>query len=177
MLRQLFRTNPEKRTARELYAGILGAARQPALYGPDGVADTVEGRFELVVLHAALVILVLRQSEDPAAGRLSQAVFDTMFDDFDAAMRELGVGDSALGKRIRFMAKGFYGRASTLDEAIAADDDSQLQAVLSRNIFASETVDPRAARLALYVNSAHRALTEQGAAALIAGAEPAFPDA
>ncbi len=178
MFRGLFSPKPEKRIAQELHRKVVEAARQPALYGEDGVSDTIDGRFELVVLHTALVVLVLQKSEDPQARAVSQALFDTMFDDFDAAMRELGVGDSAVGKKIRFMAEGFYGRAKALDEALSAQDDSQsLQRVLARNTLGVDEPDSRAERLSLYVNAAHAALQSQGADALIAGAEPDFPQA
>lgn len=182
MLRRLFAPKLEKQTARALHAAIVRAARQPSLYSEAGVPDTIEGRFELVVLHTALVILVLRsgartdETMSGQAGAVSQALFDVMFDDFDAAMRELGVGDSAVGKKIRFMAEGFYGRAAALEAALAAGDDSdELHSVLARNLLRSEATDPRADRLALYVNSAFAALQKQGAAALVSGAEPNFP--
>lgn len=178
MLRRLFAPKPEKRTAQALYRPIVQAARQPALYGDDGVADTLEGRFETVVLHAALVILVLQKADTDRARAVSQALFDTMFDDFDAAMRELGVGDSAVGKKIRFMAEGFYGRAQALAEALEADDDSrELQLMLGRNLLSVEAPDARADRLALYVNSAFSRLSEQGGEALAGGAMPDFPEA
>ena len=178
MLRRIFAPRLEKATARTLYDAIVRAARQPALYGNYGVPDTLDGRFELVVLHTALVIIQLKQAGSELAGAVSQALFDTMFDDFDAAMRELGVGDSGVGKRIRFMAEGFYGRAKGLDEVLRADDDSAaLQDFLSRNLLASAVVDARAERLAVYVNSARAALAEQGGDALAAGAAPAFPAA
>ncbi|WP_300542886.1 ubiquinol-cytochrome C chaperone family protein [Maricaulis sp.] len=176
MFHRLFAPKPEKRAARALHAAIVRAARQPALYGETGVDDTIEGRFELVVLHTALVVLVLQASGGERARSVSQALFDTMFDDFDAAMRELGVGDSAVGKKIRFMAEGFYGRTTALREALEADDDgAALRSVLARNTFGTETPDTRAERLALYVKSADAALSRQGAAALCGGAEPAFP--
>tara|TARA_Y100000052_G_scaffold26355_1_gene31120 strand:- start:315 stop:959 length:645 start_codon:yes stop_codon:yes gene_type:complete len=178
MFRGLFSPKPEKRTAQALHRKVVEAARQPALYGEDGVPDTIEGRFELVVLHTALVVLVLQKGEDPRGRAVSQALFDAMFDDFDAAMRELGVGDSAVGKKIRFMAEGFYGRAKALEEALEAQDDSAaLVEVLSRNTLAQEAPDARAERLSLYVNSAFKSLTSQGADALIAGEAPAFPQA
>lgn len=178
MLRRIFAPRPEKATARTLYDAIVRAARQPDLYGDKGVPDTLDGRFELVVLHTALVIIELKNAGDELAGAVSQSLFDTMFDDFDAAMRELGVGDSGVGKKIRFMAEGFYGRAKGLDEVMRADDDSAgLQDFLSRNVLASDSVDARAERLAVYVNSAHAALAAQGGDALAAGAPPAFPAA
>ncbi|RKR02876.1 ubiquinol-cytochrome C chaperone family protein [Maricaulis maris] len=175
MLNRLFSRKPEKRRAEALYRDVVTAARAPHLYAGLGVPDTVEGRFEMIILHCAVVVLTLKPVDsDPARG-LSQALFDTMFDDFDAAMREMGVGDSGVGKKIRFMAQGFYGRAEALRDAIDSPDPGQLQAVLARNVFNAGPDDPRAPALALYVNSAVEALNGQGGQALLDGAAPDFP--
>jgi len=175
MLNRLFGRKPEKLRAEALYRDVVTAARTPDFYARLGVPDTVEGRFEMIILHCALVVLALKTQDGDESARLSQALFDTMFDDFDAAMREMGVGDSGVGKKIRFMAEGFYGRAEALREAASQDQADELQAVLSRNVFSAEADDARAPALALYVNSALEALRAQGGAALIAGASPAFP--
>ena len=135
----------------------------------------MEGRFELIMLHTALLIIVMRRADDDTAAAVSQATFDAMFDDFDAAMREMGVGDSGIGKKIRFMAEGFYGRAKNLDDALASDDAKELQAFIARNLLRSETDDPRVDRLALYVSSAVSALQQQGPDELVQGAKPGFP--
>lgn len=175
MLNRLFGRKPEKLRAEALYRDVVAAARRPGFYARLGVPDTVEGRFEMIILHCALVVLTLKSEEGEDPTRLSQALFDTMFDDFDAAMREMGVGDSGVGKKIRFMAEGFYGRAEALREAARHDQPDELQAVLARNVFNAEPDDPRAPALALYVNSAFQALQAQGGAALIGGLSPAFP--
>ncbi|WP_291844590.1 ubiquinol-cytochrome C chaperone family protein [Maricaulis sp.] len=175
MLNRLFGRKPEKRRAEALYRDVVSAARAPHLYAELGVPDTVEGRFEMIILHCALVVLTLKPVDSDAARSLSQALFDTMFDDFDAGMREMGVGDSGVGKKIRFMAEGFYGRAEALRDAIDSPDPEQLQAVLSRNAFNAAADDPRAPSLALYVNSAVAGLNGQGGSALLDGAVPAFP--
>ncbi len=175
MLNRLFGRKPEKLRAEALYRDVVTAARRPDFYARLGVPDTVEGRFEMIILHCALVVLALKSEEGEASARLSQALFDTMFDDFDAAMREMGVGDSGVGKKIRFMAEGFYGRAEALREAARHDQPDELQAVLARNVFSSDPDDPRAPALALYVNSALQGLRVQGGAALTGGASPTFP--
>lgn len=173
MLFGLFKKSPEKLRARELYEGVLDAARQPGLYGEGRVPDTLEGRFELVVLHTSLVIRVLQASDDVGHQALSQALFDAMFDDFDAAMREMGVGDSGVGKKIRFMAEGFYGRASAYDEALKDDDFAVLDAAIARNIFASEAPNAASGELSAYVRASAEKLDAQGALTL---AETGAPD-
>ena len=177
MWNRLFGRKPEKRRAEALYRDVVTAARAPHLYADLGVPDTVEGRFEMIILHCALVVLTLKPVDSKPARALSQALFDTMFDDFDAAMREMGVGDSGVGKKIRFMAEGFYGRAEALRDAIDSAGPGQLQTVLARNVFNGHADDPRAPGLALYVNAAHAALTGQGGQRLIAGDAPVFPAA
>ncbi|MHA6288518.1 ubiquinol-cytochrome C chaperone family protein [Maricaulis sp. CAU 1757] len=177
MWRKLFTSEPEKRVARGLHDAVVAAARQPRLYSEHGVADTVEGRFELVILHAALVTLVLREAKDDAvAGKVSQHLFDIMFDDFDAAMRELGVGDSGVGKKIRFMAEGFYGRAQTLGVALAEDEDATLNEAIARNLLSSDSDDARVAGLADYVRRSHALLVAQGGRTLARGASPHFAE-
>lgn len=170
-----FRPRPEKAIGKALHACIVQAARQPGLYGETAVSDTLEGRLELIMLHAALTIRVLRRDGGEAGRGVSQIVFDTMFEDFDIAMRELGLGDSGVGKKIRFMAEGFYGRAQSYDSALDASEAGALELALSRNLLASEDSDPRAIALAGYVRAALAALEATGGAAMAQGELPSFP--
>jgi cytochrome b pre-mRNA-processing protein 3 len=176
MLDRLFGKPREKTAAITLYQAIVTAARQPFLYREHGVPDTVEGRLELVMLHTSLVIDVLRRDEEDAgAMAVSQALFDAMFDDFDAAMREMGVGDSGIGKKIRFMAEGFYGRSQSYLTSLAQADNAALERVLARNLLGVESDESRAGPLAAYVRGVKTALEAHGSAALTAGECPEFP--
>lgn len=175
MWRNWFKPRPEKAIGKALYAAIVQAARQASLYGEDGVPDTLEGRLELILLHAALTIRSLRRDGGEPGRAVSQIVFDTMFEDFDIAMRELGLGDSGVGKKIRFMAEGFYGRAQSYASALDEADPTVLELVLSRNLLASEARDPRAAALASHVRLVVAALDATGGAALAQGELPDFP--
>lgn len=175
MWRNWFKPRPEKTIGKALYAEIVQAARQPVLYGENAVQDTLEGRLELILLHAALVIRSLRAEGSEPARAVSQVVFDTMFEDFDIAMRELGLGDSGVGKKIRFMAEGFYGRAQSYAVAIEEDGVEALELAISRNLLASETADPRAAGLAVHVHAVVAALDATGGAAMAQGELPHFP--
>jgi cytochrome b pre-mRNA-processing protein 3 len=147
------RTPPPAET---VYARVVEAARAPALYRRLGVPDTLDGRFEMLVLHAVLFFRRLR-SEDEAARRLGQAVFEAMFRDMDASLRELGVGDLTVPKRIKGMIQAFYGRGAAYDAAL---DDA-----LSRNIWEGEG-GASAKRLAAYVGAAEAGLRAQSRAAL-----------
>ena len=174
MWRNWFKPKPEKAIGETLYAAIVQAARQPELYGEAAVPDTLEGRLELILLHASLVIRTLRLGGSEQGRAVSQVVFDTMFEDFDIAMRELGLGDSGVGKKIRFMAEGFYGRAQSYAEALESTDPAILEAAVSRNLLASEAPDPRAAGLAGYVRRTAAVLDSQGEDSLLQGGMPDF---
>jgi len=155
-----------------LYGAIVAQARAPGLYARLAVPDTVAGRFEMVVLHAALVLRRLR-GEDDEARAVGQAVFDLFCADMDRSLRELGVGDLGVPKRMRKMAEAFYGRSAVYDEAIVADDPGALGAALRRNVFAGG--EGPAAELASYVMAAVAALAAAPRAIILAGKLP-FPD-
>lgn len=117
-----------------LYATAVAAAREPLLYRSIGVADTVDGRFDLVCLHAVLLVRRLQREAEPGPV-LAQAVFDAMFSDMDVSLREMGVGDLSVGRRVRAMWEAFNGRAHAYDAALAASDAAGLEAALVRNVW------------------------------------------
>ena len=158
------RRRPRSR-ARDLYFAVVARARDPALYRAFGVPDTIDGRFEMIVLHAILVFRRLR--DDPAGAELSDGLFETMTDDFDRSLREMGLGDVRVGKRVRQMARGFYGRAQAYDRGLAAAEP--LEEAVRRNVFG--TVAPTAeqvAAMADYVRRAAAALDRAALADLLA---------
>jgi cytochrome b pre-mRNA-processing protein 3 len=155
--------------AYELYDRIVAQARHPVFYATLGVPDTVDGRFELVALHAVLLFERLA-AEGPDAGELAQLVFDRMFDDFDRALREMGTGDLSVGKEVKRMAKAFYGRAAAYRGGLAGGD-AALADALHRNLYG--TSEPGAEDLrtmAAYVRAVARRLADWPLDALRAGA-------
>jgi cytochrome b pre-mRNA-processing protein 3 len=110
-LKGLRRANRHERAGFALYGVAVAAARERYLYEALGVPDTLDGRFDLISLYAFLLIHRLRGLPDPGAA-LAQAVFDAMFSDMDMNLRELGVGDLSVGKRVRAMWEAFHGRAN-----------------------------------------------------------------
>ena len=96
--------------------------------------DTLDGRFDLVALHAFLLIHRLQDAADPGPA-LAQAVFDAMFSDMDNNLREIGVSDLSVGKRMRAMWEAFHGRAKVYASAIEAADHAALEAALARNVW------------------------------------------
>lgn len=120
-----------------LYEEIVGQARRPEFYLVCGVPDTVQGRFEMIALHMFLVLHRLKREGQPAMA-LAQDLFDLMFQDMDRNLRELGTGDLAVGKRIKTLAMGLYGRIAAyergLGEGGGTGPDSLGQAIV-RNVF------------------------------------------
>jgi cytochrome b pre-mRNA-processing protein 3 len=143
-----------------LYGAIVAQARSPAFYRAYRVPDTREGRFELVVLHTALVIR--RLGETDAGRKLGQALFDRFCTDMDQNLREMGVGDLAVPRQMQKVGEAYYGRAAAYDSGLASGRRDHLVAALAKNIF-STTVDPPsgARHLAAYVAEAAAILAAQ----------------
>jgi cytochrome b pre-mRNA-processing protein 3 len=175
-----FRHRSQNRTIRALYGAVVAQARVAAFYADFGVPDTIEGRFDLIVLH--LVLLLRRLGSDSDLGRrlgqnlgqnLGQDLFDEFCRDLDANLREMGVGDLAVPKRMQGFAEAFYGRQAAYLEAIAAADREAFENALSRNIFTGN-VEDGAARLTRYAYAAMSEMAGQADDALLRG-EVAFP--
>lgn len=131
--RLLGRKRWEADKAKSLYAACVQQARNAAFFQA-GVIDSQDGRFDMITLHVVLVIRRLR-AEGEAGQSLSQALFDHMFDDLDAALREMGVGDTQVGKKIRAMGEAFYGRAQAYEAALASSEEGdELPAAIARNV-------------------------------------------
>ena len=133
---------PYESTAFTLYGSIVAQARQPYFYSDLNVKDTLEGRYEMIIIHAFLLFHRLK-GESGKAAELGQVVFDTMFRDFDQSLREMGVGDMGVGPRIKKMAASFYGRAGAYDKALEAGDNDELGQVIARNVFNKTEPDNR----------------------------------
>jgi cytochrome b pre-mRNA-processing protein 3 len=174
-LRAPWRRNRHERTGFLLYGQAVAAARAPLLYTGLGVPDTLHGRFDLIGLHAFLLIRRLRHLPPPGPD-LAQAVFDAMFSDMDVNLRELGVGDLSVGKRVRTMWEAFHGRARAYDAAIDAGDLGALEQALIRNVWRGEAA-PGAAALARLAVAQARHLEAQDLASFIAARAHFLPAA
>ncbi|MDP7625918.1 MAG: ubiquinol-cytochrome C chaperone family protein, partial [Rhodospirillales bacterium] len=117
-----------------LYNQIVAQARIAEFYTIHGVADTVNGRFDLVALHAYIVMRRLKNIGEEG-GQVSQDLFDIMFADMDRNMREMGVGDLRVGKKVKALAKSFYGRIKAYDDGIVEFEDAMLTESLKRNLY------------------------------------------
>jgi cytochrome b pre-mRNA-processing protein 3 len=136
-LLSLIRRGRYDRVGFELYGAAVAAARDPFLYTALHVPDTLDGRFDMIGLYAFL--LIQRLKREPAPGpALAQAVFDAMFSDMDVNLREMGVGDLSVGRKVRVMWEAFHGRAAAYAAAMTAGDMPALDAALVRNVWRGE---------------------------------------
>ena len=154
--------------AYRLYGRIVEQARRPAFYAECGVPDTIDGRFDMIVLHAVLVLRRLRR-EGEEGRALGQETFDAMMDDMDRSLREMGVGDLGVGRRVKAMARAFYGRAEAYEAALAAGGGA-LDDAVRRNLFGTVAPPPDAiSSIAAYVRLEAAALDSQAGGDLLAG--------
>lgn len=175
MILRRFRPRSQDRNIGDLYGAIVAQARRPGFYRDYGVPDTVPGRFDLIVLHLVLVLERLDRGSGQQIGqRTGQELFDVFCRDLDANLREMGVGDLAVPRRMREFGEAFYGRQAAYREAFAAADGRELEKALARNIFADAGSERDAARLAAYVRAALRELGSQEDRTLLRG-EVVFP--
>ena len=170
----LFRRRPHERAAYSLYTDAVRAARRPWFYTQLGVPDTLDGRFDLVGLHVFL--LVDRLHREAAVGKaLAQAVFDAMFADMDFNLREMGVGDMTVGKKVKQMMTAFHGRSAAYAAAFEAGDDAGLVQALARNVWRGEAPEGAAEALAGLIRRERERLESVPVSALVEGA-PQFAD-
>jgi cytochrome b pre-mRNA-processing protein 3 len=136
-----------------LYEEIVAAARQPLFYAAYNVPDTPLGRFEMLSLHMFLVLHRLR-AEEGAAKEVAQELTDGFFLDVDHSLRELGIGDHGIPRRVKKLGRMFYGRAAAYGAALEENDRAALAASLHRNVRPETDSWPEAERLADYALAA-----------------------
>jgi cytochrome b pre-mRNA-processing protein 3 len=158
-------SGPDRREviARRLYAALTAQARQSQFYLSYGVPDTIDGRFEMVALHAFLLFRRLK-GHGEKAGAVAQSVYDVMFGDFDASVREMGAQDLGVGRRIKFMTEAMNGRFQAYEAGLAHVQShgvgTELELALKRNLYGTiEPVDEYPKRMADYLKRADAELT------------------
>lgn len=176
-LDRLFGRTGSRAAAEALYDTAVAQARSVTFYRDFGVPDTVDGRFDMLVLHVFMILHRLKR-EGEVGRRTGQALFDRMFDDMDRSLREMGVGDLSVGKHVKRMGEAFYGRVKSYDaavEASSADGGAELADAIARNVFgvdgegAARPSDAVLGALASYVLASIRALDGEPAADLLDG--------
>lgn len=172
-----FKTRMTRTAADRLYAALVAQARAPVFYEELGVPDTMEGRYELVVLHLFLVMERLRDA-GPEADTLARGTLERFVEDMDDCMREIGVGDMTVPKKVKKAAAGFYERSGQLRPLLAGDEDGPLAAHLASVLIGDTAADaagdepvtdPRALALAQYVRAAVGNLARTSVASLAGG--------
>ena len=126
-----------RRTAHQLYGSIVTQARSKEFYTRFGVQDSVEGRFELITLHHFIVLNVLKKHGEQGQ-ELASGLIDRYFEDIDDNLREMGIGDTSVPKKMHKFADAFYGRITAYEKAVSNNDHPALSAAIARNVFNSE---------------------------------------
>lgn len=150
-----------------VYSAIVAQSRHPAFYTDWSVPDTVTGRFDMICLHMCLVFRRLRTSSG-GSPQFAQDLFDLFFRDMDRSLREMGVGDLSVPKRIQKMGGIFYGVLEKTSEALDAGDREALADVIDRNVFDGGNRGT-AARMADYMMAQAARLEKQDAAGIESG--------
>ncbi len=169
LLAKLFRrSNAHEDAAVRLYATLVEKARDPAFYSRLAVPDTVNGRYDMVVVHAMLVLRRLR-GEGQDAEKTGRALLELLFQDMDQSLREMGVGDMGIARHIKKMGKAMFGRAEAYEAGLDGDE-STLAAALKDNVYRqSQPTADQLAIMALYMRRASEHLSTQGAPDIVAG--------
>lgn len=165
---RLFRPRPARAAGEALYADLVAQARRPELYRDFGVPDRIDARFELYVLHLSLLLTRLRGAGE-AAAETSQALFDAFVDALDDSLRELGVGDLSVAKKMRKLGEAVYGRTVGYQTALLAEDRTALSGLIARAVLAEDEPGEQSGRLADYALSRHTALAAAPIEAFLKG--------
>jgi cytochrome b pre-mRNA-processing protein 3 len=153
MIFSLFgRKKRNQRVVERQYEAITRAARRPVFYAAMDVPDSVMGRFEMISAHLVLYLRASNSAGETTA-RIAQEIVDAFFEDIDHSIRELGVGDTSVPKRMKRLGRMFYGRAKSYEDAILVGDEAALALALGRNIHpeAEEAGRPSMRALAHYM--------------------------
>ena len=168
LLQRLFAASPGRDGGRALYAAAVAQARRADFYRALDVADSVEGRFELYSLHVALLLIRLK-GQGQIAAQTAQHLFDAYVLSLDDALRDMGVADVKVGRKMKSLGQAFYGRLKAYEGAIEAlPDVADLEGLLSRTAFEGRAAN-RASDLAGYVVRASGALKDQALDGLLDG--------
>lgn len=168
-VKKIFSPAPFTHEAHEAYGKLVAQARLPWFYESQGVPDTVDGRFDLVVLHMFLLAHRLQQDVSDKTSEFIRVLSEVFFADMDRSLREMGSSDTGTGKRVKAMAQAFYGRLQTYEKNIT--NAHALKESLRRNLF-REHESAAAAQLealANYVERNRQHLIQQPVEAILGG--------
>ena len=174
MFKWLYTRRQRQGLASDVYNDLVAYARSPAFYLSFGVPDSMLGRFEMICLHAFLLFRRLGKT-DNAGRELAQTIHDRMFADLDQTLREQGIGDMGIGKRVKMLARNLYGRIGAYETGLAGGKD-ELTDALRRNLYASATPsDDEVSAMIAYIYAAIEELDGQRTVDIMSG-RVVFPD-
>lgn len=171
IFKRFFGRNEGREVALSAYRVLVAQARSPEFYRNAGVADTLDGRFDMLVLHVFLVLFRLK-SEGEEGKAFGTALLDALFLDMDESLREIGIGDMSVGKKIKTMASAFYGRVEAYDAGLAATQPDELVAAIRRNLFPGHEAGDGpdgSVSIADYTRASAALMEKQAFADLVAG--------
>lgn len=161
-----FAPEPMLDQSHRLYIALVEQARQPIFYERLAVPDTLDGRFDMILLHLYLITTRLKEESSPECALAIQQLTDIFFNDMDRSLREIGVGDMSVGKKVKKMANAYNGRLTAYGAAIGSP--ASLTDTLRRNVYGTiESTDNGAPQLAAYVIATRSCLSDQPAVNLL----------
>jgi len=164
--------NAQKQRADALYRGLMAAALSPEAYVAGVVPDDMDRRVQMVGLHAAILVWQLTQRPESVLQRLPQLIHTRVFDGFDASLRETGVGDASIARKVRKLAEHYYGLGKATADSCSRPDAERaasLSNVLERNRVATAG---REAELAQYLVATAQAFEAATSEAFLSGTPP-----
>ena len=163
------RSTPFEDAAALLYGKVVEKARDPLFYSDLAVPDTVDGRFDMMVIHTMLVLRRLRGA-GRAADKTGKALLELLFTDMDQSLREMGVGDMGVGRHIKRMAKAMFGRAEAYEAGLDGGDAAILAQALKDNLYRQSTpAEDVVKRMADYLRRAAGDVQSESVADILAG--------
>jgi cytochrome b pre-mRNA-processing protein 3 len=168
MIFQFFKRDKENPIARRLYEAIVAQARHPVFYADLHVPDSVMGRFDMIILHAILLFRRLKDQGEEADD-LAQAVYDWMWKDIDRSIRELGVGDPSVPKRMKLLTGNYFARLEAYNKAFDTSSEDALKQAFKRFFNAETMTDTMRGKLAQYALSSEKSLQEQHISDILKG--------
>lgn len=163
-LKKIFSPDPYQIPAHEAYVALVDQARKPFFYQECAVSDTLDGRFDVIVLH----IFMLTQRLKNESPEFIRAVWEVFFSDMDRSLREMGASDTGIGKRVKKMAQAFYGRIDSYEKTVA--NAAEFKESLTRNLYRGEAVEEKQiSSLVSYVSRNLEHLKKQDVQQIIKG--------
>ena len=168
---QFFMPSRHQQSAALLYQSLVDASRHTAFYEQMGVPDSVDGRFDMIVLHMVMSIRHMREFGGAQAKQQEQALMEMMISDMDRSLREMGSTDTGVGRRVRVMVEAFYGRQRAYELALEDADEHALVQSLRRNVYGTlqDVQGAHVSMLADYVRRSLDVLKTQDIETIFAG--------